>query len=164
MKRLNKQHQELLDEGWLVNNKLERDSSISASMFDAGGEVKSAADSMERIDEKDEIRAEAAEEVRDEELYKVKKFTWKFWIGVVLELIISIVALKGFIDTEDMRVPMVIIDIWTPIMIFWLGCCWLTDVLLVRHRKKIEIEDEVEVEILDLTEEAARTEEAAAAI
>ena len=107
---------------------------------------------MEHIEDIDEARAEAAED-EDEELYNVKKFTWKFWIGVVLEFIISVVALVGFIHTEDMRVPMVIIDIWTPIMILWLGLCWLTDVLLIRNRKKVEIEDEVEVEIVDLTEE-----------
>ncbi len=155
MRELNEEHQRLLNEGWLVDNELDRDESIGASMFDNDGSVKAAADSMDRIEDVDEIRTEAAEEKAEEELYRVKKFTWKFWIGVALELIISIVAFKGFIDTEDMRLPMVIIDIWTPIMIFWLAACWLTDVLLVRYRKKVEIEDEIEVEIVDLTEEDA---------
>lgn len=82
-----------------------------------------------------------AEDKKDKKLYHVKSFTVKFWIGVILELVISIVALLGFIHTEDMRLPMVIIDKWSLVMIIWLACCWMADLLLVRYRKKADTED-----------------------
>ena len=36
-----------------------------------------------------------------------------------------------------------------------LAACWLTDVLLVRYRRKVELEDEIEVEVVEVTEEDA---------
>ena len=100
-------------------------------------------------------RAEAAldEALKKRQLYYVRRFTRRFRIGIPFELIASLLALITFIYTEDMRLPMVIIDRWTPLMILLLTICWLLDVLLIRHRQRIDIEEDVEVEIEDLTPE-----------
>ncbi|MBQ9685758.1 MAG: sortase [Oscillospiraceae bacterium] len=77
----------------------------------------------------------AEETGEDEEAcYKVKKFLRRFRIGLVLELVITIAALVVFILTENMRLPMVLIDKWTPLMLILLLACWIVDVRLARYR------------------------------
>jgi len=71
----------------------------------------------------------------------VKKFRTKLIIGFILEIIISIIAIVVFILTEDMRLPMVLIDKWTPLMLLILLACWIADLLLIRNRKKNEEEE-----------------------
>lgn len=114
MKKLNKEHQELVRNGVLM-----------------------ACDTD--IEENKNGNNSDTEDSKEEKLYLVKRFTVKFWIGVILELVISAIALIGFLHTENMRLMMVIIDKWTPIMILWLLLCWLADLLLVRYRRKTEI-------------------------
>ena len=48
----------------------------------------------------------------------------------------------AFILTEDMRLPMVLIDRWTPLMIALMLLCWTTDVWLVRYRDSMKADEE----------------------
>lgn len=81
----------------------------------------------------------------EEVYYEERKFRRRFIIGVVAEIVLVILAVILFILTEDMRLPMVLIDMWTPFMILFLIVTWLVDLMLVRYR-----EDEPEQEeILD---------------
>ena len=42
-----------------------------------------------------------------------------------------------------MRLPMILIDKWTPLMVLFLAACWGTDIALIRCRDKIEeVEEE----------------------
>ena len=75
--------------------------------------------------------------------YRLKKFTRRSRTGYLLELVTSVVALIAFILTEDMRLPMVLIDKWTPLMLIMLAICWIIDIRLARYRGK-EIEEERE--------------------
>ena len=77
--------------------------------------------------------------------YRVKRFQRRFRIGLVLELIVALLVLIAFILTEDMRLPMVLIDRWTPLMIVLLLIEWLLDVRLIRYRDKV-LADEEEAE------------------
>ena len=43
-------------------------------------------------------------------------------------------ALIAFILTEDMRLPMVLFDQWTPMMAALLLLCWIIDIRLMRYR------------------------------
>ena len=63
----------------------------------------------------------------------------------MLYLLIALLALIAFILTEDMRLPMVLIDRWTPLMIVLLLIEWLLDVRLIRYRDKV-LADEEEAE------------------
>ena len=88
--------------------------------------------------------ANVAENANEEPYYLVKKFLRRFRVGLVLELIISIGAIVAFILTEDMRLPMILIDKWTPLMILLMAACWGTDVGLIRYRNKVQEEEEQE--------------------
>ena len=85
-------------------------------------------------------------EAVDELYYRIKKFLRRFRIGLVSELILSVLAFLWFIWTEDMRLPMVLIDKWTPLMVFFLAVTWLVDVRLARYREKVEAEEDDERE------------------
>ena len=56
-------------------------------------------------------------------------------IGIIIELLIAILAIIIFILTEDIKLPIQIIDRYTPVMILILICNWIMDVLLQRYRK-----------------------------
>ena len=93
--------------------------------------------------------AEAADVTRDDFAeavgtlyYHISKFTRRFRAGLAIELIISALAVITFLLTEDMRLPMVLIDRWTPFMIALMLLCWTADVWLVRYRDKIAAEEE----------------------
>ena len=54
----------------------------------------------------------------------------------------AVIALIVFILTEDMRLPMILIDQYTPVMIILLLIVWLFDVTLIRYRKEVLAEEE----------------------
>lgn len=56
-------------------------------------------------------------------------------------MIDTIAAIVAFILTEDMRLPMVLIDRWTPLMLLLLAVCWVADVLLLRYREEEQEEE-----------------------
>ena len=72
----------------------------------------------------------------EKEVYKIKPFVRRFRTGMVLEILVCVAAVIIFILTEDMRLPMVLIDRWTPLMIVLLLICWILDVRLIRYRSK----------------------------
>ena len=82
-------------------------------------------------------RARLLEDVKDPEetlKEKIKRFRRRFRIGFGGEIVTSIVALVAFILTEDMRLPMVLIDKWTPLMVLLMILCLCIDRLTVRLR------------------------------
>lgn len=92
-----------------------------------------------------ESESEVTESDREEAVerlyWRQGRFGNRLHGGVVAEIIVSVVAVIAFILTEDIRLPMVIIDRWTPLMIFLLALCWIIDVRLIRYREGVEAED-----------------------
>ena len=78
--------------------------------------------------------------------YHVTEFVKRFRLGFGLELADVIVAIIAFILTEDMRLPMVLIDKWTPLMLILLVICWALDVRLMRYRDEAPAEEEEKAE------------------
>ena len=92
-----------------------------------------------------DITADEFSEAVDELYYKVKEFLRKFRVGVVGEIITAAAAIITFILTEDIRLPMILIDQWTPLMILILLICWVIDLLLIRYREGVLAEEEEEL-------------------
>ena len=59
----------------------------------------------------------------------------------MIEIVLSVLALICFILTEDMRLPMILVDKWTPLMLIFLIAVYILDVALVRYREKKADED-----------------------
>ena len=119
----------------------EMDRFASAEKMTAGADTESGtknrtSDSRKAEDEKEN------ETSNEDNIYRIKKFVIRFRIGLVLEIVICVVAVIAFILTEDIRLPMVLIDRWTPLMILLLLLCWIADVRLVRYRNKEEREEQ----------------------
>lgn len=76
-----------------------------------------------------------------EERYNVRKFRRKFTVGIILEAVFSVLALLLFILTENMRLPMVLIDKWTPLMLIILAATWVFDITLTGVKEEKQ-EDE----------------------
>ena len=74
--------------------------------------------------------------------YHVRDFARRLRIGTLVELVIFIIALVTFILTEDMRLPMILIDEWTPVMIALLLACWVVDMRLARYRGNVPEEED----------------------
>ena len=90
----------------------------------------------EEIEEKDFDKAVG------ELYYHVKSFKRRFTVAVILEIIITVVAIIAFIWTENMRLPMRLIDKWTPLMLLFLLVIWLIDFLMTRYRKDLRADEE----------------------
>ena len=65
---------------------------------------------------------------------KARRFRIRFRIGLVGELLTTLLALAVFLRTEDLRTPMILIDKWTPLMILLMALCLVIDRLAVRLR------------------------------
>ena len=70
--------------------------------------------------------------------YHVTEFVRKFRIGMILECVVAILAIIAFILTEDLRLPMTVIDRWTPLMLLLLAGCWIVEVLFARYHHDSE--------------------------
>ena len=88
-----------------------------------------------------EVTAEEFHAAVEKLYYPLQRFLRRFRTGLGLELIDTIAAIVAFILTEDMRLPMVLIDRWTPLMLLLLAVCWGTDVLLLRYREEEQEEE-----------------------
>ena len=89
-------------------------------------------------------------EAIEELFFKVKAFTKKFIAGIVLEVIFTIASVLVFIFTEDMKLPMVLIDKWTPIMLLLMIGSMIADFILTRYKRpKKEKNEENEIRIND---------------
>ena len=87
------------------------------------------------LDRKAEIGEDEFNTAVETLFYHVKRFRRRFNLGMFLELIFSVLALVAFILTEDMRLPMVLIDKWTPLMLLLMVTCWVADIALTRYRE-----------------------------
>lgn len=72
-------------------------------------------------------------EAVEELFFRVKSFTRKFIVGVALEVILSVASVIVFVLTEDMKLPMVLIDKWTPVMLLLLVGSVLAEFILTRY-------------------------------
>ena len=64
-----------------------------------------------------EVGGETVEQAVEDLNYQVDRFDKRIKIGTIGEIIITIGSIVLFFLTEDMRLPMVLIDKWTPLMI-----------------------------------------------
>jgi len=83
----------------------------------------------------------------EELFFKVKAFTRKFVAGVILEAIFAIAGLIIFILTEDMRLPMVIIDKWTPVMLLLMIGSVIAEYTLTRYKRKKDKKKDNEISL-----------------
>ena len=74
--------------------------------------------------------------------YRVERFRRRFWSGIALELVFVVLAIVAFLLTENMRLPMVLIDRFTPLMLLLLLIVWILDVRLIRYRDKVQADEE----------------------
>ena len=74
-------------------------------------------------------------EAVEELFFRVKSFTRKFIAGIALEVILLVASLIVFILTEDMKLPMVLIDKWTPVMLLLLVGSVLAEFILTRYKR-----------------------------
>ena len=89
-------------------------------------------------------------EAVEELFFRVKNFTRKFVAGIILEVIFSVAGVIVFILTEDMTLPMVLIDRWTPVMLLLMIGSMLADYILARYKRpKKEKNDEKEIRLND---------------
>ncbi len=134
MEKVNEQKKEL----WKAKELREREKFVREGIYKQALENRKKANDGATPLVQVEITEDEFDTAVEDLYYKVKKFLRRFRIGIVMEAIISVAALITFILTEDMRLPMILIDRWTPLMLLFLLCCWLTDVILARYRKKTE--------------------------
>ncbi|MBO4703114.1 MAG: class B sortase [Lachnospiraceae bacterium] len=80
-------------------------------------------------------------EAVEELFYRLKVFTRKFIAGIIIEVLLSIASIIAFILTEDMRLPMVLIDKWTPLMLLLMIGSLLVDFILTRYKKSKKDEE-----------------------
>lgn len=97
---------------------------------------------IERLErEEDELaRIEERESADFERM--IKRFMRRFRFGVCGETLNVAAAIIAFLLTEDMRLPMIIIDRWTPLMVLLLLLCWLIDWRAIRIRDNELLEEE----------------------
>ena len=71
----------------------------------------------------------------EKKYYRVGRFARRFTLGIVIETAIAAAAFIAFIYTENMRLPMILIDKWTPLMLLLMVTCWVADIALTRYRE-----------------------------
>ena len=78
------------------------------------------------------------------EFYEVRDFSKMAKLGIMLEILLAIVGILVFILTEDITLPVQMIDCWTPIMLLILVMTLVIDICFLRYRTKDEEEEETE--------------------
>ncbi|MBP5461849.1 MAG: sortase [Lachnospiraceae bacterium] len=86
--------------------------------------------------EADEVSKRESEEAVEKRYYHVGSFARRFTLGIVVEAAVTAAAFIAFINTENMRLPMILIDKWTPMMLLLMVTCWVADIVLTRYRDK----------------------------
>lgn len=74
-------------------------------------------------------------EAKKEQIYDVEPFARKFYTGIAIEAVLTVLALLAFILTENMRLPMILIDKWTPLMLILMIGTWVADVVFTRYHR-----------------------------
>lgn len=67
--------------------------------------------------------------------YEDETFTRRLKIGFIIEAVLALCALVLFVLTENMALPMTLIDMWTPLMLLLLIATWIVDVRFTRYRE-----------------------------
>ena len=86
--------------------------------------------------EADEVSKRDFEEAVEKRYYHVGRFARRFTLGIVVEAAVTAAAFIAFINTENMRLPMILIDKWTPFMLLLMVTAYVADVVLTRYREK----------------------------
>ncbi|MBO4627129.1 MAG: class B sortase [Lachnospiraceae bacterium] len=86
-------------------------------------------------------KAEFAKAV-EKRYYHVDRFAYRFTIGMAVEIAVAAVAFIAFINTQNMRLPMILIDKWTPLMLLFMITCWVADLALTRYRENSAVQSE----------------------
>lgn len=73
-------------------------------------------------------------DVKADSLYDTRKTGRVFTAGTVAEAALALASVLIFVITQDMSLPVRIIDKWTPLMLVLLFACWFADVKLLRTR------------------------------
>ena len=135
MKDYNSEKCEMMD----AEDLSEEEETERECIFDFAVEEKQK-NSEEKITREDISKEDFASAV-EELYYRIKKFVRRFRAGFGIEVLASAAAVIAFILTEDMRLPMVLIDKWTLIMILIMAICWFADVRLMRYRDGMKIDE-----------------------
>ena len=98
------------------------------------------------IDMEADITEQEFDNAVEELYYRLKRFTRRSRTGYTAELIAAVGAVVLFILTEDIRLPMVLIDKWTVFHLVIMAICWIVDVRLARYRSKAIEEEREELE------------------
>ena len=77
---------------------------------------------------------------------RLKRFIKRFFIGLVLEIIVVIISIVVFICTEDMTTPFVIRDEWTGLMVLIFAAALLIDFICFRYRGERLTDDDKDIE------------------
>ena len=67
--------------------------------------------------------------------YHVDRFARKFRLGVALQAALAAISMIVFFKTENMRLPMILIDKWTPLMLLLMVSAVVADAALTRYRE-----------------------------
>ena len=70
-----------------------------------------------------------------EDYYEVGRFGRRSLIGISLEAVAAAGSVIFFLLTENLSLPMTLIDKWTPLMLLILLAAWFADIRLVRYRE-----------------------------
>ncbi|MBR6018792.1 MAG: sortase [Lachnospiraceae bacterium] len=89
-----------------------------------------------RTSKGDKVTREEFGKAVERRYYRIGSFAMKFTIGIAVEVAVAAVAFLTFVNTENMRLPMILIDKWTPLMLLFMITCWVADVALTRYRVK----------------------------
>ncbi len=76
-------------------------------------------------------------EGRSSEKIDEKRYNNRFWTGFALEIVLAAASLVLFLMTENMKLPMVLIDGWTPVMLLMLAATVAIDFVLAGYRQRV---------------------------
>ena len=124
-------------------DKMRKVNSAKAALWDAEGltpaqlaERESIMEIARRLSKNGKVTREEFGRAVERRYYRVGSFSRRFMLGIAVEALIASVAFLAFVNTENMRLPMVLIDQWTPLMLLLMVTCWVADVALTRYRVK----------------------------
>ena len=146
MKKVNRAKEELfgaeeLNERELLEKTVIEREAVEEKARQGGLDVEKALRDAEAVSFAD-VTEEEFTAAADKLNYQVKPFLRRFRAGVVLEALVVAAAVAAYVLTEDMHLPMVLIDKWTPLMLVFLAAGWVLDFRFARYRGGLLGEDQ----------------------
>jgi len=93
------------------------------------------------------ITAEKYEKALHDLYYNAERFRGRMRIGMFLEIVTTVAIIILLFLTQDFRLPMTLLDRWSPFFFLFLFTTWVVDVRLIRYRcKRKELDEEDEEE------------------